>query len=232
MRWRTGGAVKAIKGRNRVRGFSLVETMLALVLAGGAMVAALGVITASARSEAWAERRAIGDTLATELLAEVCAMEFEQPGSVGSFGVAGAEVGATARSALNDVDDFNGWSESPPRDRAGSLRTDLAGWSRSVLVERVSLAKHAGSAVSYDSRVKRVSITVSFKGVPVAEAAAIRTSAWDDAREGTYTAAAPVGVKSDGVLVDVLTTSGDVVAGLGDVIGGLGGLLGGLLGGG
>ncbi len=214
-------------GSGRGRGFSLVETMMALVLAGGAMVAALGVIAASARSEAWGERRAIGHTLAAELLAEVCAMGFEQPGAIGSFGRNASEVGATARSTFNDVDDFDGWSETPPRDRDGTSRADLAGWSRSVVVERVSLAKHNGTAVTYDSRVKRVTVTVLFKGVPVANATSIRSSAWDDARQGTYTAAAPVGVGADGVLVDVLDGSGGIIGGLTGLVGGIGGLLGG-----
>lgn len=217
-------------------GFSLVESMIALVLASGAMVAALGLIGASAKSEAFAERRAIGQTLAAELLSEVSCASFEQPGMIGSFGPAGAEVGATSREQLNDVDDFNGWSESPPKDRDGASRADLDGWTRSVTVERVSLAGHAGGAVAYDSRVKRITVVVEFNGAQVASATAIRTSAWDDARRGTYTAAAPVGVGSGGILVDVLDSTGDVLDGVGDAVGGLvggvGGILGGLLGGG
>lgn len=216
-------------------GFSLVEAMLALVLASGAMVAALGVIGASAKSEAWAERRAIGQVLASELLAEVDATSFEQPGSIGSFGTAGAEVGASARSALNDVDDFHGWSESPPKDRDGTARADLTGWTRRVQVERVSLAGHAGGAVAYDSRVKRVIVTVEFGGTEMATASSIRTSAWDDARRGTYTSAAPVGVTADGLLVDVLDATGEVIDDLGGLVGGvvdgLGGVVGGVLGG-
>jgi Tfp pilus assembly protein PilV len=216
---------------NRTRaGFSLVESMLALVLASGAMVAALGVIGASAKSEAFALRRAIGQTLATELLSEACSLSFEQPGWVGSFGVSGAEVGATARSTFNDVDDYNGWTESPPENSDGTSRADLDGWSRRVLVERVSLASHAGDAVAYDSRVKRVTVTVEWNGMEIATASAIRTSAWDDARRGTYTAAAPVGIQSDGVLVDVLDATGEAVETLGDVVGGIGGALGDLLG--
>ncbi len=212
-------------------GFSLVESMLALVLASGAMVAALGLIGASAKSEAFAERRAIGQTLAAELLWEVSSASFEEPGVVGSFGPAGAEVGATSREQLNDVDDFNGWSESPPKDRDGASRTDLEGWTRRVTVERVSLAGHAGGAVAYDSRVKRITVVVEFNSMQVATATAIRTSAWDDARRGTYTAAAPVGVGSDGLLVDVLDSTGAVLDGAGDAVGGLIGGVGGLLGG-
>lgn len=212
-------------------GFSLIESMLALVLASGAMVAALGVIGAAARSEAYAQRRAIGQTLVSELLLEACAMSFEQPGWVGSFGVSGAEVGTSARSVFNDVDDFNGWTESPPKDRDGTARTDLAGWRRTVLVERVSLANHDGGAVAYDSRVKRVTVTAQYNGTPIWSASAIRTSAWDDARRGTYTAAAPVGVTGDGVLVDVLDAGGAAIADVGDAVGGIVGGIGGLLGG-
>lgn len=208
-------------------GFSLVEAMLSLVLASGALIAALNVVGASARAEAFARQRTIGDTLVAEIMADVQAAAFEQPGAIGSFGRDASETGATSRSGFNDVDDFHTWSESPPRDFDGSSRSDLQGWQVAVRVERVSLANPNGVAVSYDSRVKRVTVTATYNGKLVSSQAVIRTGAWDDARTGVLSAAAPVGVTDDGVLVDVLDPTGAAITGLTGVVGGVGGLLGG-----
>jgi hypothetical protein len=224
------------------RCFSLVESMLAMVLASGVLLSALSVTGASARAESYLAQRAIGAGLVSEVMAEVLATRFEQPGQVGSFGRNASEGLAVSRSGLNDVDDFHGWEESPPMDHDGAARADLTGWRVDVRVERVSLAQPGGQAVAYDSRVKRVTVTATHNGKLLATQSAIRTGAWDDARTGAYTAAAPVGITADGLLIDVLDASGNAISGLvgvvggtvelidgavGGVLGGLGGLLGG-----
>lgn len=211
------------------RGFSLVEMMLAMLLAAGSMVAALQVVAASGKSEAWAVRQAIGHRLATELLAEICAQDFEHGTTPGTFGIeVGLDPVVVGRIDLNDVDDFRDWSEQPPENRDGTPRTDLSGWSRRAVVERVSLVAPEGGVVAYDSRVKRVRVEVAYQGVPVASLSAIRTGAWDDARAGRDGTRPPVGVTSDGLLVEVLDATGTLLDGAGDLIGGvLGGLLGG-----
>lgn len=218
--------------------FSLVEAMLALVLASGALVAALGVVSSSAQAEAHAKTRAIADSLVAETLADVSGTAFEQPGGIGSFGRNASETGVTSRSGLNDVDDYDKWSESPPLDFTGEKRTDLAGWKVTVDIVRVSLANPEGPTVTYDSRVKRVTVAASLNGKVLSSQTVYRTSAWDDARTGTYTKAAPVGVEADGTIVDILDTSGNVLTGVTGVVGGtvevVGGVLsglGGLLGG-
>ncbi len=219
--------------------FSLVEAMLSLVLASGALVAALGVVSSSAQAEAHAKSRAIADSLVAEFIADATGTAFEQPGSVGSFGRGGAEVGATSRAAINDVDDYDQWVESPPKDYGGDKRADLAGWKVSVVVARVSLADPEGAVVTYDSRVKRIEVTASLNGKTLSSQTMYRTSAWDDARLGIYTKAAAVGVKSDGTLVDILDGAGNVLSGVTGVVGGsldtvggaVGGVVGGVLGG-
>lgn len=224
---------------HRHRGFSLVEAMLALALASGALLAALSVVGAAARAEAHATTRATANALVAEAMADVLATNFEQPGQVGSFGRNASETSVTARSGFNDVDDFHNWSETPPRDFDGAARSDLVGWRVAIRVERVSLASPNGPAVSYDSRVKRVTVTASYRGKIVSTQSAIRTGAWDDARTGRFTAAAPVGVTADGVLVDIVDSTGNAITGLTGVVGGtvgtlsgtVGGVLGGLLGG-
>lgn len=212
-------------------GFSLVEAMLSLVLASGALIAALNVVTASARAEAFARERMIGDTLVAEVMADVLATAFEQPGWVGSFGRNAAEVGVTSRAGFNDVDDFDAWTESPPKDFDGAARTDLAGWTVSVSVARVSLVDPEGATVTYDSRVKRVTVQATRSGRVVSAQTAYRTAAWDDVRTGIRTAAAPVGVDASGALVEILDASGDLLGGVTGVVGGALDLLGGLLGG-
>lgn len=223
--------------RHGTRGFSLIETVLAMMLASGVVIAAMSVVTSSLRAEQWARQRVEGERLASELLAEVCALDFEESGSVGSFGREGVrETAATARSGLDDIDDFNGWTESPPQNHDGTVRDDLAGWTCSVRVERVSVANPTGPAVTYDSRAKRITVTASWRGVPVAEQSALRTAAWDDARLSREGTLPPVGVSPSGAIVDVLDATwsllGGVLGTVSSVTNAVGGLLNGLLGGG
>ncbi|HVT79556.1 MAG TPA: hypothetical protein VHM90_02775, partial [Phycisphaerae bacterium] len=72
-----------------------------------------------------------------------------------------------------DVDDFNGWSESPPQDRAGNPMQDLAGWSRSVRVDFVSIANPTTVSAT-DAGLKRITVTVSKNNVPLATRVALK----------------------------------------------------------
>ncbi len=81
-----------------------------------------------------------------------------------------------AKTNYNDVDDFHGWTESPPQDRAGAVIPDLAGWQRTVTVEWVNPNDLAQTS-AFDTGAKRVTIAVRYNGKPIASQVSIRTRA-------------------------------------------------------
>jgi len=90
----------------------------------------------------------------------------------------GREVNELLSSKANydDVDDFNGWSESPPQDRDGTVMSGLSGWQRSVVVDWVVAADPTQVSLS-ETGAKRVTVTVKHKGITIATRVAIRTNA-------------------------------------------------------
>src|SRR5207249_6775945 len=66
----------------------------------------------------------------------------------------------TNRSTWDDVDDYHGLDESPPRDKNGNNLTGFTGWRWKALVEFVQ-ALSPQSASSTDQGLKRITITVS-----------------------------------------------------------------------
>jgi hypothetical protein len=74
------------------------------------------------------------------------------------------------------VDDFNGWSESPPKDRDGTAMSELSGWTRSVAVVWVSSANLSTVSVT-ETGVKRVTVTVAKGSMTLATRVAIKVRA-------------------------------------------------------
>jgi hypothetical protein len=92
--------------------------------------------------------------------------------------VFGIESGETASSKANydDVDDFNGWTESPPQDRDGNVMPEFTGWQRSVSVVWVS-PTNLSTVSATETGVKRITVTVSKNSVTLATRVAIKVKA-------------------------------------------------------
>ncbi|OYW18935.1 MAG: hypothetical protein B7Z55_09750 [Planctomycetales bacterium 12-60-4] len=91
----------------------------------------------------------------------------------------GPELGEPAvatgpRTLYDDVDDYHGWSRSPPQSRNGTPMSDLTGWQRSVAVEFVN-PSNPGSVALLDQGIKRVTVTVRRNGVTLATSVALRS---------------------------------------------------------
>lgn len=135
------------------RGFTLIEAIISTLIVAGIFVAALTTVGAARATEAIDTERARGMLLAQELMNEI----LQQP--------------------FDDVDDYNGRTESPPVDRDGDALPGFTGWTRSVRVEWVRLDA-PNAAASPGSGVKRVTVTVQHAGRVAAELSALRTAAW------------------------------------------------------
>ena len=96
-------------------------------------VAIVGVLVASSMTamgqiakirRVQAERRAAYE-LNLQLMTEILSQYFTDPGT------------NTTRSTFNGVNDYNGYSESPPTRKDGTVLTDYSSWTRSVTVTNV-----------------------------------------------------------------------------------------------
>lgn len=123
------------------------------------MVAALNMTGSAAQARRTHESRTRGHALAMHLMNEILANYYEEPLENPVFGPEPGESGGT-RAAFNDVDDYHGWSASPPQLKDGTPMAEYAGWTRSVAVHHASPANPAANAAS-DQDLKRITVTVT-----------------------------------------------------------------------
>ena len=97
--------------------------------------------------------------LAQQMMSEVLQQEYEEDG--GNFGTESGE--SSARSDFDDMDDYNGWNESPPTDKAGTALSGYTGWTIDVDVQKVwpdspTWVRSDGSA---DKGLRLITVTVT-----------------------------------------------------------------------
>ena len=163
----------------RRRGLSIVEAAISIVLVGVMLVAALNAAGASKLALTKLSDRGRGMLLAQEIMTEILAMEYEDSAfPAGNFGRGAAENATGDRSLYDDVDDFDTWTATPPEDKDGTAKADHADWSRGVIVDRATAADLRLTSGT-DTRIKRITVTVSKKGVTVATLVAFRAAGGD-----------------------------------------------------
>ena len=173
------GIVRIPKAPRRTLGFTLIEAAISIVLVGLLLVAALNTLGATAISKRIIEHQAQGHLLAADLMAEILTQAYEEPVDTVNFGRESGESGGD-RVDWDDVDDYEGWSATPPESKDEVELDGYDQWTRSVevaFVNPTSLNDLVGN-----TGVKRITVTASFNGVPAAELVAIRTQAWPKAK--------------------------------------------------
>jgi Tfp pilus assembly protein PilV len=158
--------------RSTRSGFSLIEVAISSILVGSILVASMSTVGAVLRFRSSTSDAGRAALLATDLLAEIQNQPYSDPNQTPVFG---KESGETTRSQFDDVDDYDTWTETPPKNRAGTNLTGFTGWSRSVTVvraQRNSPMTNAGS----DEGLKRIRITVSKNSVTLQTIDALKAS--------------------------------------------------------
>jgi MSHA pilin protein MshD len=150
----------------------MVESLICIIIVGVMLTAALRSVGASNTSQLRIANRAVAATLAQSLMDEILSEAYENP-TAPTFG---PENGESTRASFNDVDDYNNWSEAPPKNLDGTSMSNLAGWSRSVSIAWVSPA-NLNATSSTDTGIKRIIITVKRNSMPCATRTALRTRA-------------------------------------------------------
>lgn len=170
------------------RGMTVVEAAISIVLVGVMLVASLNTVGASRLGQRKIHDRLTSHQLAQELMAEILQQDYAGgallhqlrndvliDGKLVTVSL-GPEAGENTgdRSLFDDVDDYSGWSASPPQERDGTELSHLPDWKRQVLVQFVKY-DDASIIRAKDEGAKLITITVSHDDVPVTELVALRT---------------------------------------------------------
>ncbi len=160
------------------RGLTLAEAVVSMLIVSVMLVAALNTVGASRTTQKKTADRSRGFLLAENLMSEILQQAYEAPDlAPGSFGLEGAETGDGSRSLWDDVDDYDGWSASPPEQKDGTVIDGFEGWGRSVAVAWANPGDFAAAAPATDSGVKQIRVTVTDGDAVVVSLVAVRTNA-------------------------------------------------------
>lgn len=160
----------------RRRGLTIIEVVISTMIVGLMLVSAMNCVGQVIRGRLQTADVARAKALAQQLMTEVLRDAYKDAVAP----VFGPETGEITgnRSAFDDVDDYNDWTASPPKDRAGTSIPNLSGWQRSVTVEFV--VPTAPATVSgTDQGVKRITVTVSRGGSALAKEVSLRTDQYE-----------------------------------------------------
>lgn len=164
----------------RRRAFTLIETVIATIIVGVTLVAALNTLGATRTGEYKIAERGRALLLAQDLTAEILQQAYADPvAGIGSFGLDTAEAVPGDRSLFDDVDDYDGWSASPPQYRDGTVIPGTEGYERVVSVAWVNPDDLLGVSGS-ETGVKRIVVTVEHQSRTIVSLSAYRTKLWFD----------------------------------------------------
>jgi len=185
-------------GRNHIKrrqtAFTLVEATISLLIVAIMLTAALATVGTSSRNRDQQQEMLRGATLARRLMSEIVAQKYQQPSATTT--VLGPETGET-RATFNDVDDYNGYTDSPPIDSSGIAISGYTGWSRSVEVKWADPATLLPAATQSETGIKRIVVTVTAPSGRSWSVSAIRTnsSIYDKGGTVTYPSTATVTIQ-------------------------------------
>lgn len=153
----------------------MVEVVVSVVIVGGLLAASLQAVAMSNATQYRISERTRANNLARALLTEITQQAYVDPGNSPVFG---PESGQT-RATYDDVDDYNGYTESPPTIQSGTKVAipQQGTWRRNVTVVWADPTTLAPASPQAETGVKLISVTVLHRGRPIVTISAIRTSA-------------------------------------------------------
>jgi type II secretory pathway pseudopilin PulG len=160
--------------RRKCRAFSLVEVVASTMIVGLLTVVALDSLGAATRSADSTGDRAVAAGLAEELMAEILQTKYSEPSGSATLG---RDAGETAglRSTFDDVDDYTGWNECPPKYRDGTKMADRDDLRQTVQVTWV-VPTNLRQTSATDQGAKRIIVTIKSEDIVLAQRSAVRTN--------------------------------------------------------
>jgi len=124
-----------LRRRQRRRGFSLVEAVVAAGIVGLMLVASLNLLAGAARTRIADNDHRTALMLAQQLMAEVQQQPYKDESITGLlFGPELGESSGGTRANFDDVDDYNNFQEKPLLLKDGSPLIGYEAWTRKVKV--------------------------------------------------------------------------------------------------
>lgn len=141
------------------RGVTLIDLILVIIIVGIAIPPMVGVLITSTRNSTFGVTMARANHLASSVLEEIRSKRWDETAGAASATL-GPETGET-RATYDDVDDFHGLNETPPKDSLGATMSGTTGFR-----QQVSVCYVAGTALdtclgSGTSNYKRITVTVT-----------------------------------------------------------------------
>lgn len=166
--------------RRHRRGFTLMESMISVILVGVLMIAALQALGASHRRENTSVDRILAQQIVGAMTNEILLQAYQDPDLMQASEI-GLESGEKTgnRSLFDDVDDYAGWNASPPRDRNGVAIPGFSNWTQSADVQWADPVTLRSTSTRFTG-LKRISVTASKAGKPIASSVSYRSVAWVD----------------------------------------------------
>lgn len=159
----------------------MVEALLSIVLIAGLGLAALNAVGRVVDTRSRTADAAMGQWIAQQLMSEIMSRPFDGPAGTATLGPSDVERAQANRSTWDDVDDYNGLDENPPRDALNvAIVSAGEGWRRATRVTFFAPAELNGALIS-NRRCKLVEISVFRNGRPVTTLRRLRTDAHDEA---------------------------------------------------
>jgi Tfp pilus assembly protein PilV len=153
------------------RGIILIETALTVLILSLGVLALAPLLAYSVRASGRVDQVKVATQLSTELLEEILMHKWDTLTPATGVSIArgsttlGVDAGETAgiKTTFDDIDDFNGYGESPPRDPLMQSLTVFNGYTRTVSVSYVTAALVAsGMPTDY----KQVQVCTQWKAQP------------------------------------------------------------------
>jgi hypothetical protein len=137
---------------------ALVEVLISSGIVGILFVAAVSTATSARTTRLSVLDRVKGREFAQALLVEINNRAYNDPTGLATdnLGLDSGEV-VTTRSGFDDVDDYAGYTQSPPADLTGAALAENT-WRWSVTVTRVN--DFSGTAATSETGFKKIEITV------------------------------------------------------------------------
>ncbi|MDZ4659277.1 MAG: hypothetical protein SH868_17020 [Bythopirellula sp.] len=140
------------------RALTLLEIVVATMVTGVMLVAALDSVGAVFNTHKLNAERLAGPSIGHELMAEILAMPYKDPTSSTVIGPEGGES-TTNRNAFDDVDDYDNLNTLGLRTKSGVVRAGFTGLRTQVDVQWAGVL--TGLDWIWDTGLKRITVTVT-----------------------------------------------------------------------